>query len=105
MFTHTAMDTQTLFEQRPATVFLLIVDGVLGTVAGGYGVVNAVAGYPVTAAAQNGQLLRKHPVCVTRLVNALMFHIWTTVPSFFGKKVEGDNFELRVTWPIGAATL
>ena len=52
MFTHTAMDTQTLFEQRPATVFLLIVDGVLGTVAGGYGVVNAVAGYPVTAAAQ-----------------------------------------------------
>ena len=42
----------------------------------------------------SGAALQDHPVCVTRLVFALMLRIWVTVPCFFGKKVEGDEYQL-----------
>ena len=46
------------------------------------------------SASASVQLTFQHPMRATRLVFGLMASIWTTVPSFFGPKVEGSNFEL-----------
>ena len=49
---------------------------------------------PEPASASSARQSYEHPMRASRLVFGLMATIWTTVPSFFGTKVEGTNFDL-----------